>query len=243
MSYRQTGADALKNQFFADKRDLFKYDLLLHVMGSAAGIRRLTYVPMLTPDDGSGDGRLKHYRRGSADERLYRFLTRCRDRGTFDVRLLRGFFHGAPFTYTPYMDDSYFTHEGRDAYFAGIPSRALVRALVFLDPDNGLEVPSYRPANGRKYLLYTEVADLLSRMGEGAVLMIYQHIPRTERSRYFRHICDRLRREAGAAGPMCVSDNQVAFFFLCKTAERCSAVGESLARYASARGCIFYGPE
>jgi hypothetical protein len=42
----------MKNQYFADRRHLFKYDLLLDVLADVPALaRRLTYVPMLTPDD------------------------------------------------------------------------------------------------------------------------------------------------------------------------------------------------
>jgi len=45
-----------RNQYFGDTRDLFKYDLAMHCM-EHAGLSRLNFVPMLTPDDGSADGR------------------------------------------------------------------------------------------------------------------------------------------------------------------------------------------
>ena len=46
----------MKNQYFADRRHLFKYDLLLDVLADVPALAlRLTYVPMLTPDDPLGE--------------------------------------------------------------------------------------------------------------------------------------------------------------------------------------------
>lgn len=63
----------MKNQFFADRRDFFKYDLLLELLegGQLSG---LTLVPMLTPDDGGPDGRFTRYRCGNRRAGLYKFL-------------------------------------------------------------------------------------------------------------------------------------------------------------------------
>ena len=68
--------DIVKNQYFGDTRDLFKYDLALHCMAST-GLRRLTFIPTLTPDDGSADGRhvdLAKARAGSRNRPLVEFL-------------------------------------------------------------------------------------------------------------------------------------------------------------------------
>lgn len=43
----------MKDQFFADQRDFLKYDLLLEILQKTPSLARLTFVPMLTPDDGS----------------------------------------------------------------------------------------------------------------------------------------------------------------------------------------------
>ena len=44
----------MKNKFFADKHDFFKWDLLLTMMEDIPELGQLTYVPMLTPDDRAG---------------------------------------------------------------------------------------------------------------------------------------------------------------------------------------------
>ena len=37
----------MKHQYFADRRDLFKYDLLLDILAAVPSLERLTFVPML----------------------------------------------------------------------------------------------------------------------------------------------------------------------------------------------------
>ena len=43
----------MKNQFFGDNRDLFKYDLILSVVKGVDQIRQFTFIPMLTKDYGN----------------------------------------------------------------------------------------------------------------------------------------------------------------------------------------------
>ena len=60
--------------------------------------------------------------------------------------------------------------------------------LVFLDPDNGMEVSSvrYHSAKISKYVLYEEAADYI-RTGEQS-LVIYNHRPRKKEAAYFEEL-------------------------------------------------------
>ena len=40
----------MKNQYFGDNRDLFKYDLFLKIIQKTDSVNRFTFIPMLTPD-------------------------------------------------------------------------------------------------------------------------------------------------------------------------------------------------
>ena len=129
----------MKNQYFGDKRDLFKFDLVLHVMESVVGLNKFTYIPMLTPDDDRAGGRLTNYPRGYCRKGLFDFLQESVE-GNRNIQRLREFFKKRPFAYNPYMDDSYYTHFERETYFRNIPNEALIDALIVLDPDIGLEI-------------------------------------------------------------------------------------------------------
>src|SRR4051794_30215725 len=135
----------MKHQYFGDRRDLFKYDLLLDLLSAVPTLERLTFVPMLTPDDDTRQGNriaVLHGRRSAA---LAEFLNDCRQDKRQDLRALREFMQKAGVVYEPYRDSVFFDHDQRDEYFASIPAGSLTRALVFLDPDIGLE-----PSNPRQ---------------------------------------------------------------------------------------------
>ena len=170
----------MKHQYFADRRDLFKYDLLLDILAAVPSLERLTFVPMLTPNDETGQGRLIAIAPGRRNPTLATFLDRCRQEKRQDLKALRAFMQSAGITYTPYRDDSFFDPSQRVEYFASIPVSSLTRALVFLDPDVGLE-PSdarqMRRAGPEKYVLYEEVADLFHRADTSAIV-VYQHLQR-----------------------------------------------------------------
>src|ERR1700679_1621877 len=79
---RASGTDELtmKNQYFGDARDLFKYDLLLELVAIQGG-RQLVFIPMLTPNDGTAEGNLTGYKCTTQRPLLYQHLRRALDSG------------------------------------------------------------------------------------------------------------------------------------------------------------------
>ena len=59
------------------------------------------------------------------------------------------------------------------------------QGIIFLDPDNGLEVKSIKPysKNGNKYTTYQEAADYYAN---GATVIIYNHRDRKPKSEYLK---------------------------------------------------------
>jgi hypothetical protein len=51
----------MKNQYPGDVRDLFKYDLISHVIESMGNDYRFTFVPMLTHNDARHDGNRRKF--------------------------------------------------------------------------------------------------------------------------------------------------------------------------------------
>lgn len=47
----------MKNQYFGDTRDLFKYDLILELLLENDFLERFTFIPMLTEDTENLHGR------------------------------------------------------------------------------------------------------------------------------------------------------------------------------------------
>lgn len=182
----------MKNQFFADKRDLLKYDLLLEILDCIPGIQQLTLVPMLTPNDESHHGGFKEYVQGKRREELFQFLHDCVSQGGFDIRRLHSLFDNQRFRYVPYRETEYFSHDHRKEYFSGILDSALRSALVFFDPDNGFEIRSMTRGNGERYILYDEIGEIFQRMDDQSVLVVYQHLARLPRKRIFLDTSERL---------------------------------------------------
>lgn len=167
----------MKNQYFGDKRDLFKYELLLDLL-EYSSIGRFTFVPMLTPDDGGREGQLNRTDTTVFRQSVVDFFAECRTLEKRDIANWRKFFHGNETEYFPYRDDSYYSFAGRSEYFSSIPEEYLERAVVFFDPDVGLQTGSltYMQQRGMdKYLFLDDVASLWKRADQ-AVFVIYQHL-------------------------------------------------------------------
>lgn len=226
----------MKHQYFADKRDFVKYDLLLELMRH--GHQQLTFLPMLTAADGRTDGSAVRYERGARDERLYGFLRNVLETNRRDIRLLRKFFAPCSFAYNAHDDDRVFTHDGRADHFARIPDDWLDRALVFLDPDNGIEVKSMSARTGHKYVLWDELASLRERMGGESTLLVYQHIPRRNRRVYFAELLALVRNRLEARDAI-LSDNIVAFLLIPGARGLHARTHQRLAAYAARHDLLF----
>lgn len=74
--------------------------------------------------------------------------------------------------------------------------------LVFLDPDNGMIVPSFKIGNPKivKYVLYKEVRDYLNH---GQSVLIYNHRCRIKESLYFEKLFQRFADKA------CISNSRI----------------------------------
>jgi hypothetical protein len=165
--------------------------------------------------DGTAHGNAADRRRaraGTENAGLMAFLDRCVNEDKRDIRQLKGFFSQQGIELKIYREDEYFIHRGRQDYFEHIGDEWLADALVFVDPDNGLEVR--RP--GEKHILYSEVRDLYRRMGNGSILMIYQYFPRRPRQEYLNMRCQELKEKITGDWPVCIDDDEIAFFFLTK---------------------------
>src|SRR5687768_13727041 len=87
-SPRTIGPWVMKNQYFANGRDLFKYDLLLDVLAGVPELRRLTFIPMLTPNDASSEGNRLLRVAPSRRPDLLNFLNQCLRDGRRDISCL-----------------------------------------------------------------------------------------------------------------------------------------------------------
>ena len=141
----------------------------MHVM-QAGLVKRFTFIPMLTaPDDTGQGGRTdrSQARAGTRNTELVAFLDGCLDNNKRDIKELAGFFAGEGIEAAIYRRE--FTHRQRREYFEQIDNGLLSAALIFIDPDVGLEVQQ----SGEKHLLYSEIKGLYQRMDLSSILMLY----------------------------------------------------------------------
>lgn len=209
----------MKNQYFGDKRDLFKFDLLLDLMTSGR-FRRLTYVPMLTPPDStSKEGNQFRHSAGPFSSEVFDFLREHRSNA--DIRDLRTLFaNRKQFKYSAHRDDTYYSYQGRTDYFRTIEACALRSACVFLDPDIGIERGSlqYMKRSGfDKYLFLDDLEALVGRSQE-SVFIVYQHLQKNAGKRLgdiHGHI-EALRNRFGIAAVPFVRQGDLAFYAIAK---------------------------
>ena len=206
----------MKNQYFGDVNDYLKYGLLRCF--SHAGWR-VGVCWMLTPDDGSRQGRKTDYLSKAS-------VWRRHDPFLFDA-LGSTIGRGAP-RHVSVVEDgsiipdaSFFSEmvpDGglrRSAWFESALDALSSSDLLFFDPDNGLEVRS-KPLgdrNSTKYLYWGEVRLAWER---GFSLLIFQHFPRVNREAYIDRLMSRLKQEAAGVMVTPIRSTNVLFLLACQ---------------------------
>jgi len=189
----------MKNQYFGDVNDYRKYGLLRAI--TLATDWKLLVAWMLTPDDGGPDGGFRSYLEAPNpwaryDSPLFRGLKALlRSVPQPSVSLIEGsgLLPGASY-YSAEVPD---TRLERDTWRDGLLRAAKEADLVFLDPDNGVEVPS-KPIGRKgssKYVTWDEIECLWNA---GSSLLIYQHFPREPRDPFIQRTAEDLRSRIGA---------------------------------------------
>jgi hypothetical protein len=169
----------VKNQYFGDSRDALKYEFWLKVAEGLPGLHNLTFIPMLTPPDGTRHG---SHRRYGATQRPHLIASLQRLAAEKQcVSQLGGLVAQLNWPYFAYKEREYFVDARRTSYFDGIPTTYLRDSCVLIDPDTGTQTGSnrYMQSRGReRYVLYSEIRDLIARSVGATVVIIYQHLQR-----------------------------------------------------------------
>jgi hypothetical protein len=189
----------MKNQYFGDINDYRKYGLLRGLQSLGHG--RLLVAWMLTPDDGSRDGGRRSYLRDPDtwmryDPTLFIGLAgMLRSPSVPEVSLIeRSPLLPRAFYYAAVVPDA---RKERDEWRQGLLCAAHDADLVFVDPDNGIEVPS-KPVGCKgssKYVTWREVRDIWEM---GCSVLIYQHFRRERRTTFAERLTAELRARVGA---------------------------------------------
>jgi hypothetical protein len=189
----------MKNQYFGDINDYRKYGLLRVLQAGGGG--RLLVAWMLTPDDGSRDGGRRAYLRDPGawaryDPELFTGLAdllRAAPAPAVSLIERSTLLPGTAY-YAAVVPDA---AAERDAWRAGLLAAARGADLVFVDPDNGIEVRS-KPVGRRgssKYVAWREIEGLWDA---GCSILVYQHFRREPRAAFAGRMAAELRAHTGA---------------------------------------------
>jgi len=232
------GFISLSSRSFGDTRDLFKFDLVRHIMKSLPDLAGFTFVPMLTGNEGKGhrkntgthnlDQAYRSGKAGSQNKDLREHLTRLQEIDN-DLEYINGV--STYFENETILIDipgrQRFTNHDRDTYFRSAFNKFPKNSLIFIDPDTGFKDGG--PDN--KHLLFNEIKAVLNRMDSGSILMIYQHFPKGNHEDFIRNAARDLEKWTGLY-PAIITDAEVVFFILAKSQKLSDRVKDVIECYA-----------
>jgi hypothetical protein len=203
----------MKNQYCGDINDYRKYGLLRSITRN--GAVRILVAWMLTPDDNSSDGNFVSYlehpeKWAHHDPELFHKLKSLLASGwQRQVQMIEqsGLLDNAVF-FSPIVPDA---APARTQWFDSLRNEAESCELIFLDPDNGIEVKSkrYGTKNSSKYLYWREIEKLWS---DGKSLLLYQHFIREKRSAFIQRMLEELKDMTTGSFVEAFSTPHVVFF-------------------------------
>lgn len=201
----------MKNQNFGDNRDLLKFDLVYEILKTGL-VDHFTYIPMLTADIEQKEE--PHICRqgaiGKANIGLVELLDRCIINEKRNIGELEEFLKQSQIPFTIYAKEKIFTHEERNAYFAGISEELLTDSLILIDPDKGLE----ENINDSGNLMLYELRDIYERMGQNSILMFTQRFPNDLYEPYLSMLTGEIETTISDSNPISVDDQDTILFFL-----------------------------
>ena len=216
----------MKNQYFGDVRDLFKYDLIQHIIYNSKSLNNVLLTAMLTTDDATNEGNKFSYNKAKAGYKnsdLIGFLNSSFLKKR-EIKNIINYFEETEIDFELITD--FITNTNRKTYFQQLVNKIKNNSLNFFDPDNGLEVNNYN----EKHILFDEIEIVLDKMDDASTIMIYQHFPRVKRMDYIKKRQNEI--ETKLSLPCCfISDNEVVFFFITKTQEQQSEIANILLTY------------
>lgn len=157
----------MQERYLGDSHDFLKYGLLRHFhreLDLQLGVNWYLAKPENVDRPGNNDGEKRHHLKGGVwkalDPDLFDRIAGFKDPA--ERRLDRVAEWGVLPRSTVYHSESICSGD-RHTWHANGLSALEGCDLVFLDPDNGFEVPSMTSRTAPKYALYTEAADYLRR--------------------------------------------------------------------------------
>lgn len=232
-------AGKLKNQYFGDVKDLFKYDLVEELIRGVPELKQFAFIPMLTAPDTRNDGNKVDYKRraGSMNRELCEYLQTRVERGVRDIVEIKKYYRTKGIPIEIYGESEYFNHRNRYFYFKGIPNGLLKNSVILLDPDNGLEIKK----SNERHVLRSEVADLYGRMSNTSVLVVFQHFRREKHELTLTKVGRELGEACGVR-PLWIYDKEIIFYLLARQHALKRQVEQVLDKYGNRYGLLKIGP-
>ena len=222
-------------KYFGDSRDYFKYDLITYLLRERL-CANYAFIPMLTNHRVDGEGnKTPKYIEGKSRE-LLSFIFRCelKDLNHWEQwlePLVDSYVTLAP------VNEIFFADQSRREYWGTFEEISKIgNALIFVDPDTGLETGNayYLKKMGReKYILNSELSQLFERLEHGSVLMLYQHL--TNNKHIHKESVDKKLVQAsihtGSQYVLAYREDDLAFLFLLKSKQLFNQLYSMLNKY------------
>jgi hypothetical protein len=190
----------MKVQYFGDVNDYRKFVLLRALSG--IGEFKIGVCWMLTEADGTGQGDKRGYLKQPKKWRAYdpvMFDVLAKAPAEPTINDLRRLEAEALIAAATFFDE--FTPDsrpGRDSFHASCMAALADRNLVFLDPDNGLEVKI--PKGRKRSSKYAFLDEIAAHYDAARSILLYQHYPRhVSRDACVTAVGDRLRAQLPGA--------------------------------------------
>jgi len=207
-------------KYFGDSRDYFKYDLVSFILKNKVAANYV-FVPMLTDQRFDNEGNKAPKPIDGKSKDLLTFIANCSTKDLNHWERWLDKYSESYKTIQP-VNRTFFNDSNRAQYW-GLFTDILKEknALIFVDPDTGLETgsQSYLRRMGReKYMLNTETAILYKMLDETSYLMIYQHLPNNKHI-HKASVDKKIKQASKGTGSNLVCayrEDDLAFLFLAK---------------------------
>ncbi len=223
----------MKHQYFADTRDLFKYDLILK-LNQGLNMDNNYFISMLTLNDNTKEGNSLNYNKsiGNLNEELIIFLKKNRyKKNKRNINIINKYYQKQSII-TNIFDDN-FNNKTRREYFKKISIELKDKTgLFFFDPDIGLE----NLTNKDKHLRYIEFKKVFEAVNTNSVFIIYQHRPLfLSNEKWKDNLNDRIEELTVLLNKIniyFIAEKDIAFFVISKNDELDNKIKNILKEYS-----------
>jgi len=159
----------MKLQYLGDSKDAFKWDYLDFLARKME--MDLHVIPMLTPDDDSGQGRTSPSLFPASGD-VGMFCDRLKEEKKLEQIRELPQYTGGGYEVHLHKPTVEFRHSKRDEYFRDIERASREKRIVFLDPDVGFE-----PAKtvNKKHVKYSDIQIIWQQLHKKSVVVAFQH--------------------------------------------------------------------